>query len=150
MLWEVPEFPILVTFHMEYITPYVDTQLILQDPFQQLKKKNLLEFSCFAMLCWFMFYSKVNQQYIHIYPLFSGFSSHLGHHGALRRVPCAIQSRSTSDTYSFWSILPTSRFKTTSTHSLSLIDMTGPFISVWLIVWRELYICFLPQPACSS
>ena len=28
---------------------------------------------------------------IHIYPLFSGFPFHLGHHRALNRVPCPIQ-----------------------------------------------------------
>ena len=28
-----------------------------------------------------------------INPLISGFPSHLNHHGALRRVPCAIYSR---------------------------------------------------------
>ena len=33
----------------------------------------------------------MNQLYIYIYPLFSGFPSHLGHHRALHRVPCAIQ-----------------------------------------------------------
>ena len=37
-------------------------------------------------------YSKVNQLYIYIYPLFFGFLSHLGHHRALSRVPCAIPS----------------------------------------------------------
>ena len=39
----------------------------------------------------FLLYSKVNQLYIYIYPLFFGFPSHLGHHRALSRVPCAIQ-----------------------------------------------------------
>ena len=32
----------------------------------------------------------MNQLYIYIYPLFFGFPSHLGHHSALSRVPCAI------------------------------------------------------------
>ena len=35
-------------------------------------------------------YSKVNQLYVYIYPLFFGFPSHLGHQRALCRVPCAI------------------------------------------------------------
>ena len=43
------------------------------------------------MLCQFLIYSRVNQLYVYIYPLFYGFPSHLGHHRALSRVPCAIQ-----------------------------------------------------------
>ena len=43
------------------------------------------------MMCQFLLYSKVNQLYIYIHPLFFGFPSHLGHHRALSRVPCAIQ-----------------------------------------------------------
>ena len=35
------------------------------------------------MLYWFLLYSKVNQLYVHIYPLFFGFPSHLGHHRSL-------------------------------------------------------------------
>ena len=31
------------------------------------------------------------QLYVYIYPLLFGFPSHLGHHRALSRVPCAIQ-----------------------------------------------------------
>ena len=54
-------------------------------------KKFLLEYSCFTMLCQFLLNSKVNQLYVYIYPLFFGFLSHLGHHRALSRVPCAIQ-----------------------------------------------------------
>ena len=53
--------------------------------------KFLLEYSCFTMLCQFLLYSKLNQLYIYIYPLFFGFPSHLGHHRALSRVPCALQ-----------------------------------------------------------
>ena len=29
---------------------------------------SLLEYNCFTMLCWFLFYNKVNQLYIYIYP----------------------------------------------------------------------------------
>ena len=43
------------------------------------------------MLCYFLLYSKVNQIYMYIHPLFFGFSSHLGHHRALNKVPCAVQ-----------------------------------------------------------
>ena len=43
------------------------------------------------MLCQFLPYSKVNQLYIYIHPLFYGSPSHLGHHRILNRVPCAIQ-----------------------------------------------------------
>ena len=50
-----------------------------------------LEYSCFTMLCQFLLYGKVNQLYVYICPLFFGFPSHLGHHRALSRVPCAIQ-----------------------------------------------------------
>ena len=35
--------------------------------------------------------AKVNQLHTCIYPLFFRFPSHLGHHGALSRVPCSIQ-----------------------------------------------------------
>ena len=34
----------------------------------------------------------MNQPHIYMYPLFFGFPSHLGHHRALSRVPCALQS----------------------------------------------------------
>ena len=43
------------------------------------------------MLCYFLLYSKVNQLYVYIYPLFLRFPSHLGHHRALSRVPCTRQ-----------------------------------------------------------
>ena len=41
------------------------------------------------MLRYFLLYSKVNQVYMYIH-LF-GFSSHLGHHRASNKVPCAVQ-----------------------------------------------------------
>ena len=41
--------------------------------------------------CYFILYSRVNQLYIYTYPLIFGFPSHLGHHRALSRVPCAIK-----------------------------------------------------------
>ena len=50
-----------------------------------------LEYSCFTMLCSILLYSKANQPYTYIDPLFFGFPSHLGHQRALSRVPCAIQ-----------------------------------------------------------
>ena len=43
------------------------------------------------MLYQFLLYSKVNQLYIHIYLLFFGLPSHLGHQRSLSRVPCALQ-----------------------------------------------------------
>ena len=43
------------------------------------------------MLSQFLLYSKVNQLYRYIYPFFFRFPSHLGHHRALSRIPCAIQ-----------------------------------------------------------
>ena len=43
------------------------------------------------MLCQFLLYSKVNQLYIHVYPLFFRFPSHLGHQRALSSVPYATQ-----------------------------------------------------------
>ena len=53
-------------------------------------KKILLEYSWFTMLCQFQLYSKVNQLYVYIYPLFFRFFSHIGHYRVLSRVPCAI------------------------------------------------------------
>ena len=50
-----------------------------------------LECTCFTILCQFLLYKKENQLYIYICPLFFGFTSHLGHHKVLSRVPCAIQ-----------------------------------------------------------
>ena len=38
-----------------------------------------------------LLYSKVNQLEVYIYSHFFGFPSHLGHHIALSRVPCALQ-----------------------------------------------------------
>ena len=43
------------------------------------------------MLCQFQVYSKVNQLYIYIYPLFFRLFSHTHHYRVLSRVPCAIQ-----------------------------------------------------------
>ena len=51
----------------------------------------LLECRCFTTLCQCLLYSRVNQLYIYVYPLFFRFPSHLGHHRALSIVPCAIQ-----------------------------------------------------------
>ena len=51
----------------------------------------LVKYSCLTMSCQLLLYSKVNQLHIYIYPFFFGFPSHLGHHRALSRVPCAIQ-----------------------------------------------------------
>ena len=42
------------------------------------------------MSCYFLLYSKVNQLYIYLYPLFFRFCSYIGHYKALSRVPCAI------------------------------------------------------------
>ena len=49
-----------------------------------------LEYSCFTRLCSILLYSKANQPHAYTDPLFSGFPSHLGHHRALNRVPCAV------------------------------------------------------------
>ena len=56
-------------------------------------KKINFYWSIVALQCCvsFLLYSKVNQSYVYIYPLFFRFPSHLGHHRALSRVPCAIQ-----------------------------------------------------------
>ena len=50
----------------------------------------LLEYSCFIMLCYCLLYSKVNQLYVYIHPLFFGFPSHLGHHRTVSTVPWTI------------------------------------------------------------
>ena len=39
--------------------------------------KKCLEYDCFTMLCYLLQYSKANQLYIYIYPLFFGFPCHL-------------------------------------------------------------------------
>ena len=44
------------------------------------------------MLYYFLLYSKVNQLYIYICPLFLKFPSHLGNHRALSRVPYVLIS----------------------------------------------------------
>ena len=43
------------------------------------------------MLGQFLLYGRTNQVFVYIYSLFFGFPSHLGHHGTLSRIPCAIQ-----------------------------------------------------------
>ena len=40
------------------------------------------------MVCRFLLYSKVNQLYMYMYPLFFGFPFHLGDQRALSEVPC--------------------------------------------------------------
>ena len=49
-----------------------------------------LEFSCFIMLSWFLLYSKLNQLYACVYPLFFEFPPLLGHQRAFSKVPCAM------------------------------------------------------------
>ena len=53
--------------------------------------KFLVVYSCFTMLCHFLLHSKANLLYVCIHPFLFGFLSHLGHHRALTRVPCAVQ-----------------------------------------------------------
>ena len=51
-----------------------------------------LHFHFHALKCCVSFcYTAVKQLYVYIYPLFFGFPSHLGHHRALGKVPCALQ-----------------------------------------------------------
>ena len=54
--------------------------------------KFLLEYSLFTMLCQFQVCSKVNWLFIHTYPFFLSFFSHIGHYKALSRIPCATVS----------------------------------------------------------
>ena len=56
----------------------------------------LINFYCswFIMLCQFLLYSKVNQLYIYIYPLFLRFFSLIEHYRILSRVPCVVQQSS--------------------------------------------------------
>ena len=51
----------------------------------------LLEYICFRVSCQFLMYSKVNQLYIYIYPLFHGFPSPLRSPRSPDWVPCAAQ-----------------------------------------------------------
>ena len=43
------------------------------------------------MLHYFLLYSKVNQLYVYLYPLFLKFLSHLCHYRAPGRVPWAVE-----------------------------------------------------------
>ena len=43
------------------------------------------------MLCQFLLYNKVNQQYVYVHLSFIGFLPHLGHRTALSRGLCAMQ-----------------------------------------------------------
>ena len=61
----------------------------------------LLEYR-FTMLCQFLLYSKMNQLYIYIYPLFFRFFFHIGHYRVLSRVPCAIQQVLNSYLFYIW------------------------------------------------
>ena len=74
----------------------------------------LLKYSCFVMLYYFLLYSKANQLYTYIYPLLGGFPSHLGHHRALNKFPCAIQSvliiRFIHGNNSVYRLIPISQF----------------------------------------
>ena len=54
------------------------------------------------MLFEFLLYSKMNQLYINIYPLFPTFFSHVGHYRVLSRVPCRY-SRSLAVMYFLYS-----------------------------------------------
>ena len=55
-------------------------------PFKAFFYWNIVALQCCILLC-----RKVNQPHLHMQPLFLGFPSHLGHHRALSRVPCALQ-----------------------------------------------------------
>ena len=54
------------------------------------------------MLCWFLLYGRVVQLYIYTYTLFFRFPSHLGHHGALSCVPCAVRQVLISCLFFMW------------------------------------------------
>ena len=65
-------------------------------------KKIFLGYSCLTMFCWFLLYSRMNQLYVYIDPLFSGFPSHSGHHRALSRVRCALHQVLISRLFYTW------------------------------------------------
>ena len=56
----------------------------------------LLQYNCFAMLCWFLLYNNVNQPYVHLSPPFWAshpplpHSTFLEYHKLLSWAPCAI------------------------------------------------------------
>ena len=50
----------------------------------------------------FLLYNRVNLLYIHIYPLFFRFYSHIGHYRVLSRVPCAVQQVLISHLFDIW------------------------------------------------
>ena len=75
-------FPSVMKTGLGFICPFVLTCFY---------KKFLLEYSWLTMLCSFLMYSRVNQLYIHIYPLFFRFFSCIGHYRVLSTVACAMQ-----------------------------------------------------------
>ena len=62
------------------------------EPIHLFSDQFFLEYSCFAVLCQFLLYSKMNQPYIYTQPLPFGLPSRPGHHSALSRVLCARSS----------------------------------------------------------
>ena len=127
--------------------------------------KNIsLQYSCFTMLCQFLFYSKVNQLNINIQSTFFGFPYHLGHHRSLSRVPCAIWQiplviyfmHSISCVYtsiSIFQFIPLPLFPLVAIHFFPLhlcfyfcfVDMIIQTNFFHFQIYAFIYICFSPS-----
>ena len=100
---------------------------------------------CFAILCQFLLYNKVNQLYVYIYPLPLEPPSHthphptpLGCHRTPSGTPCAIQQLPTS--YLFYT--------RQSIHISALLSIHPTLLFLPCVFMSFLYICIsIPPPA---
>ena len=91
------------------------------------------------MLCQLLLYSKVIQLYVHIYPLFLRFPSHLGHQRALSRAPCDLQQVLTSYLLSILhSVVYVCQFQFTPLSSpLLMISLFSTSVTVYALQIRS-------------
>ena len=82
--WKLPRNTLLI----RYWPLCVSTSNRRVGQVKKFLKTFLSEYSRCTALCQFLLYSKANQLYVYIYPLFFGFPSHLGHHRALSSSLC--------------------------------------------------------------
>ena len=99
----------------------------------------------------FLRYSRVNQLYVYICPLFFGFPSQSGDHRALSRVPCVLYSRF-SAAYFKHSIsnvnmsIPVSQFTPPCFTPLLYICLFSTSVSPFLLrKWVHLYLFLIPH-----
>ena len=93
------------------------------------------------MLCYFLLYSKVNQLYVYIYPLFFRFFSHIGHSRVLIEF-----SRSLLVIYfmynSVYMSVPISQFISPLPYSLVTISLFSTSVTLFLFCRK--------RPLCGS